>query len=568
MSSSLGSFSIDQIISSGSPKVHSQPKDCRGIPRDMLPALAEKSIVLGDPSMNRLRTARPIGDTSRLNVPEVQNPICPATDGSRSSQEEQEASNAGRTYVCPECGKVFTAHYNLTRHMPIHTGARPFICKVCNKGFRQASTLCRHKIIHTSEKPHVCWTCGKAFNRSSTLNTHSRIHQGFKPFTCEICGKGFHQKGNYKNHKLTHSAEKQYKCHVCHKAFHQIYNLSFHMHTHQAQKPFLCQLCGKGFCRNFDLKKHVRKLHSDMDVIRGEKKSLISPGNSSSSLMEQVESGLVPQTHPLSPTLRSSTGSWKTPGDAVYEGLLRLGKLSSGLHSNSSSSTNVPFRLASTTNSNVHSLDVSREPHRHFQCSSGPSAPTSPSTTTATSAAYHNQPEAIRLLESFLISGPVHNLGVGWPNMHEIRNRFIAQPSQSILNNLLQQMNGFSPTVSPISSPTNCVRFNKPRTTHELRKPQRFIPNDSNMFSSEFPWSVSHPTIPFPVTHISRMTQPQNLPIPPTDFDQRPSQLHDNLNPRQLSGQLFDLVAFHSRLSSHSTARYPNLDLQASGFLF
>ncbi|KAK4473840.1 hypothetical protein MN116_003173 [Schistosoma mekongi] len=181
-------------------------------------------------------------------------------DDEKKSNSDFNASTS-KTYSCPECGKVFTAHYNLTRHMPIHTGARPFICKVCNKGFRQASTLCRHKIIHTSEKPHICWICGKAFNRSSTLNTHSRIHQGYKPFTCEVCGKGFHQKGNYKNHKLTHSTEKQYKCHICHKAFHQVYNLSFHMHTHQAKKPYICNICDKGFCRNFDLKKHIRKLH-------------------------------------------------------------------------------------------------------------------------------------------------------------------------------------------------------------------------------------------------------------------------------------------------------------------
>ncbi|CAH8440085.1 unnamed protein product [Schistosoma turkestanicum] len=184
-------------------------------------------------------------------------------DAKKSNSELNTSDNTttNKTYTCPECGKLFTAHYNLTRHMPIHTGARPFICKVCNKGFRQASTLCRHKIIHTSEKPHICWICGKAFNRSSTLNTHSRIHQGYKPFTCEVCGKGFHQKGNYKNHKLTHSTEKQYKCHICHKAFHQIYNLSFHMHTHQAKKPYICNICDKGFCRNFDLKKHIRKLH-------------------------------------------------------------------------------------------------------------------------------------------------------------------------------------------------------------------------------------------------------------------------------------------------------------------
>ncbi|XP_068128811.1 fez family zinc finger protein 1 [Hyperolius riggenbachi] len=170
-------------------------------------------------------------------------------------------SNKPKVFTCEVCGKVFNAHYNLTRHMPVHTGARPFVCKICGKGFRQASTLCRHKIIHTQEKPHKCNQCGKAFNRSSTLNTHTRIHAGYKPFVCEFCGKGFHQKGNYKNHKLTHSGEKQFKCNICNKAFHQVYNLTFHMHTHNDKKPFTCPTCGKGFCRNFDLKKHVRKLH-------------------------------------------------------------------------------------------------------------------------------------------------------------------------------------------------------------------------------------------------------------------------------------------------------------------
>lgn len=184
------------------------------------------------------------------------NPLLASPAGSTSSQPSKQ-----KTFACQECGKVFNAHYNLTRHMPVHTGARPFVCKICGKGFRQASTLCRHKIIHTSEKPHKCHTCGKAFNRSSTLNTHTRIHAGYKPFVCEFCGKGFHQKGNYKNHKLTHSGDKAYKCNICNKAFHQVYNLTFHMHTHNDKKPFTCKICAKGFCRNFDLKKHMRKLH-------------------------------------------------------------------------------------------------------------------------------------------------------------------------------------------------------------------------------------------------------------------------------------------------------------------
>ena len=31
-------------------------------------------------------------------------------------------SSKQKSYPCPQCGKVFNAHYNLTRHMPVHTG--------------------------------------------------------------------------------------------------------------------------------------------------------------------------------------------------------------------------------------------------------------------------------------------------------------------------------------------------------------------------------------------------------------------------------------------------------------
>jgi len=42
---------------------------------------------------------------------------------------------------CPVCGKTFNAHYNLTRHMPVHTGARPFVCKVPASTFIHARHL-------------------------------------------------------------------------------------------------------------------------------------------------------------------------------------------------------------------------------------------------------------------------------------------------------------------------------------------------------------------------------------------------------------------------------------------
>ncbi len=46
--------------------------------------------------------------------------------GSATSSESTTPSSANnnkqRTYPCGECGKIFNAHYNLTRHMPVHTG--------------------------------------------------------------------------------------------------------------------------------------------------------------------------------------------------------------------------------------------------------------------------------------------------------------------------------------------------------------------------------------------------------------------------------------------------------------
>ncbi|ELT87759.1 hypothetical protein CAPTEDRAFT_181040 [Capitella teleta] len=262
----LGSFHQAQVL-----RGLQQPPILPGlIPRSSLPSSRNFPLQRPVPQKADRRTDSPKTldlsvKTRRLSTPSSSSaessPTSSPTKDDDDVTKEDVKNGMNKTYTCPECGKVFNAHYNLTRHMPVHTGARPFVCKLCGKGFRQASTLCRHKIIHTSDKPHKCVTCGKAFNRSSTLNTHMRIHQGYKPWVCEHCGKGFHQKGNYKNHKLTHSTEKQYKCNICNKAFHQVYNLTFHMHTHNDKKPFTCHLCGKGFCRNFDLKKHMRKLH-------------------------------------------------------------------------------------------------------------------------------------------------------------------------------------------------------------------------------------------------------------------------------------------------------------------
>ncbi|CAL8115522.1 unnamed protein product [Orchesella dallaii] len=296
--------------------------------------------------------------TNNANNNNITATLFPSPNGSNNGGN----STKGKSFTCPECGKIFNAHYNLTRHMPVHTGARPFICKVCGKGFRQASTLCRHKIIHTSEKPHKCQTCGKAFNRSSTLNTHIRIHDGYKPFVCEFCGKGFHQKGNYKNHKLTHSGEKAFKCSICNKAFHQIYNLTFHMHTHNDKKPFTCKSCGKGFCRNFDLKKHMRKLHDGAAHSGSTPSGPISSNSSRDSLNSpNSSSGGGSSGHLLSDRLCSSVSPCST--SANHNSNNNGSSSSSSLRQNLSNSSS--FHLHHQTSQQANHLHQHLQHHSH-----------------------------------------------------------------------------------------------------------------------------------------------------------------------------------------------------------
>lgn len=44
------------------------------------------------------------------------------TDSETTSSNRKIISKAQKSFSCPECGKMFNAHYNLTRHMPVHTG--------------------------------------------------------------------------------------------------------------------------------------------------------------------------------------------------------------------------------------------------------------------------------------------------------------------------------------------------------------------------------------------------------------------------------------------------------------
>ncbi|XP_054722539.1 zinc finger protein 316-like [Uloborus diversus] len=139
-----------------------------------------------------------------------------------------EASEGGRTFECPVCGRTFGYKHVLQNHERTHTGEKPFECPECHKRFTRDHHLKTHLRLHTGERPYRCPHCERHFVQVANLRRHLRVHTGERPYACGACEARFSDSNQLRAHTLIHRGEKPFQCAQCRGRFRRRHHLAHH----------------------------------------------------------------------------------------------------------------------------------------------------------------------------------------------------------------------------------------------------------------------------------------------------------------------------------------------------
>nr|XP_004028762.2 zinc finger protein 496 isoform X4 [Gorilla gorilla gorilla]XP_055236943.1 zinc finger protein 496 isoform X4 [Gorilla gorilla gorilla] len=202
--------------------------------------------------------------TEELGSPTEKQRSLPASHRS-STEARGEVQTSKKSYVCPNCGKIFRWRVNFIRHLRSRREQeKPHECSVCGELFSDSEDLDGHLESHEAQKPYRCGACGKSFRLNSHLLSHRRIHlqpDRLQPVekreqeASEDADKG--PKEPLENGK----AKLSFQCCDCGKAFQRHDHLArhrSHFHLKDKARPFQCRYCVKSFTQNYDLLRHER----------------------------------------------------------------------------------------------------------------------------------------------------------------------------------------------------------------------------------------------------------------------------------------------------------------------
>ncbi|XP_054948991.2 zinc finger protein 496 isoform X3 [Pan paniscus] len=202
--------------------------------------------------------------TEELGSPTEKQHSLPASHRS-STEAGGEVQTSKKSYVCPNCGKIFRWRVNFIRHLRSRREReKPHECSVCGELFSDSEDLDGHLESHEAQKPYRCGACGKSFRLNSHLLSHRRIHlqpDRLQPVekreqeASEDADRG--PKEPLENGK----AKLSFQCCDCGKAFQRHDHLArhrSHFHLKDKARPFQCRYCVKSFTQNYDLLRHER----------------------------------------------------------------------------------------------------------------------------------------------------------------------------------------------------------------------------------------------------------------------------------------------------------------------
>ncbi|XP_021495210.1 zinc finger protein 496 isoform X2 [Meriones unguiculatus] len=201
--------------------------------------------------------------TEELRSPTENPPSLPTFRNSTGAGAEARTSPR-KSYVCPNCGKVFRWRVNFIRHLRSRREQKPHKCSVCGELFSDSEDLDEHLETHEAQKPYRCTVCGKSFRLNSHLLSHRRIH--LQPARQQPVRKSeedaLETEGTGARALLEKSKAKLgFQCGGCEKRFQRhdyLVRHRRHCHLKSEARPLQCRYCVKTFRQNYDLLRHER----------------------------------------------------------------------------------------------------------------------------------------------------------------------------------------------------------------------------------------------------------------------------------------------------------------------